>query len=356
MPSDPRPAARLADDRGTIAGGVYAILVVTLLIGVIGFQVGRAGTISASAQTGSDAAALAAGEDLRAQIIQWMATTAGTTPFVPSYGRAAAAAHAFAARNDVVIADLRFAQSGPLSFDVHVTARNVPAGALEPLGGEPGEIDGRRATRDATARVALAFVGALARAPGGGGGGAAGTTSAGACRIGDAVLEAVAREAGVPEAFAREGHPGSGGSVLTRYTRCDGPGVSVSGLQRPMQVSLLKLEAQIGQPLQLSSAYRSPAYQAQLCPQVAGPCAAPGRSLHNYGLAVDVANWQVVAAAVNADPSIGLCQPLPSNDAVHFSHATGAECGGRTGAGRSAPALFGGNVLSVIDIEVALIE
>ena len=60
--------------------------------------------------------------------------------------------------------------------------------------------------------------------------------------------------------------------------------------------------------------------------------------MHNYGMAVDVLNHPALASVA---AQVGLCQPLPSNDAVHFSLIGGRECagvGGKLGPGQR----FGG--------------
>jgi hypothetical protein len=353
------PARRLADDRGTVLPAVLLLIVVTAVLGVFTFQVGRAADLGAEAQTGADAAALAAATDLREQILGWILSGAWhEQAFTPDVPRARSAARSYAAANDVVLQALEVAATGYLRFDVRVRAATRralgPAGYVseDPATGERTTVvlgAGELGVQDAVARVAPApgsFLDGGFWQPAGGGG--TPTTSSGACSVPPAELAELAALAGVPESFAVYGHgstavPASQGQgVLNRYDRCDGPGVSVSGLTRDMKVSLLRLEHAMGVPLTLASAYRSPAYQAILCQRVEGPCAAPGRSMHNAGLAVDVVNHVAAAAAADADPAIGLCQPLPSDDAVHLSHRSGRECGGNTGTAGSGWAPYGG--------------
>ena len=100
-------------------------------------------------------------------------------------------------------------------------------------------------------------------------------------------------------------------------------GPSVNLLAPAMKLAVARLELAMGARLQVTSGYRTAGYQAKLCRRVAGPCAPPGRSMHQHGLAVDVANWY---QAVPHLAAVGLCQPLPSNDANHLSHATSREC------------------------------
>jgi hypothetical protein len=45
--------------------------------------------------------------------------------------------------------------------------------------------------------------------------------------------------------------------------------------------------------------------------------------MHPHGLAVDVINWRQALSHLDA---VGLCQPLPADDAVHVSHVDGTEC------------------------------
>lgn len=99
-----------------------------------------------------------------------------------------------------------------------------------------------------------------------------------------------------------------------------------AGLTPAMQDAVAQLDAAMGGDLNIASGYRSAAEQARVCAEVSGPCAPPGWSMHQYGLAIDVRNHEEAAAALAAHPEIPLCQPLPSNDAVHFSHVDGSEC------------------------------
>ncbi|CAN5246734.1 hypothetical protein BH23ACT9_BH23ACT9_10640 [soil metagenome] len=335
-------------DDGSIMPVFVALTWVTVMMGVLFFQTGRATDLGAEAQTGSDAAALAAAEDIHNQILEWLMSGAHT-PFAVNRPRAVAAANDYAQRNQVGIREIRIEESGFYSFDVF--ARATTNRRLTPLGyvsedsvtGERREFtvgSGEQGDQTATARVSPGAGGFFATSAGVSGGGAA-TGSAGSCPVGESELAALAAAAGVPIDFART-------SALARYSDCDG-GRAVQPMEDRMKVSVLRLEHAMGQPLNLNSAYRSPEYQRELCRRVRGPCAPPGVSMHNAGLAIDVQNWQAAAAAVSRDPEIGLCQPLPVNDAVHFSHVTGRECGGRTGAsnggvpgGNPSPVPFGG--------------
>ncbi len=354
------------DERGSVVPAFLVLVLLTLVMGTFFFQTGRAADLGAEAQTGSDAAALAAAEDIGEQIIRWIQTGAwNERPFIVDAPAAAAAAQRYAATNDVLVTGFSIRTVGYLAYEVDVEARTTrsldPAGYVseDPETGERSTFtvgDGQRGVQAATAKVAPgagSFLGTgYFQGSGAAGGGGAPPSSSGGCRIPDAQVEALAVSAGVT------GVIGDGGrrSALMNYSDCDG-GQSVHALTDEMKISILKVEAALGRAITLNSAYRSPAYQAQLCRRVTGPCAAPGRSMHNIGLAIDTSDHAVIAPIINADPSIGLCQPLPANDAVHFSHASGRECGGRTGtAGLGSFQAWGGlaNLRSMAMLEVVL--
>ncbi|WP_370325444.1 pilus assembly protein TadG-related protein [Euzebya sp.] len=361
-------------ERGSVIPSFLVLTLVTVVMGVFFFQTGRATDLGAEAQTGSDAASLAAAADIRQQILEWIYSGAWNySPFVVNVLRARGAAQMYAARNDVTIEDFSITTVGYLTYDVHVqsaTRRGLTAEGYvddDPEGGT-GEFtvgDGEVGRQEATARVgpgAASFLaeGYWSTGSGGFGPGSGGsaTTSAGTCATSRAEVLDLAQRAGVSP-------PPEGTSFLERYSACDGAygRVAVRPLAEEMKISLLKLEAAMGEPLQINSAYRSPQAQAIVCAQVTGPCAAPGRSMHQSGLAVDVQNYQRAAAVANADPSIGLCQPLPRNDAVHLSHRTGRECGGNTGtagggAGGGGFMPFGGfaSLSAQAGITVRLVE
>ncbi len=306
------------------------------------FQVGRATVVQAEVVTAADAAALAAAEDVKAQIVEHLQQTMFNEGAPLDAGRARGAAARYAGLNGGVVRDLEIERIGD-RVRVSVVVVSDAEHRLDGSGGLP-ETAGMGGRSTATAEVQIAF------AFGAGGGTGLPTTSGGSCRLGAEELAAAAKGAGL-----RNVPPGS---ALRRYSGCgtpSSPGVSVAGMAPAMRVSILRLERALGGPLQINSGYRHPAYQAILCQRVKGPCAPPGRSMHNIGLAIDAGNYGAVAAAVNRDPSIGLCQPLPANDAVHFSHVTGRECGGNAGTlGKGQ--LFGGDMASFATFRVRLVE
>lgn len=323
-------------EQGSLAPLMLAVTAAALFLMVGLLQVGLASGLRAEAQTAADSAALAGAESLKAQMQQLLLQTGFNEPRLPLNEDAMRdAAEDYAARNGASVVAFDF---DPAEWEVFV--RVVSNDELQ-ADGWLSEVAGERGVSEARATLEMDF------AVGGAGG--APTTSGGGAGLTDAELAEVAGEvAGVDDVPAD--------SALRRY---HGDGfssqTSVSGLTLAMRASVLRLEQALGSPLQINSGYRHPSYQAELCQQVSGPCAPPGKSMHNHGLAIDVDNHGQVAAAVNADPDIGLCQPLPANDAVHFSHVTGSECAGRGGTLGQGEA-FGGNPNSFATFEVRLVD
>lgn len=109
-----------------------------------------------------------------------------------------------------------------------------------------------------------------------------------------------------------------------------GPGVAsdagdVGGVAPALRAALARAQQLLGQPVPVTSGYRSPAAQADLWNRRASnpyPVARPGTSMHERGLAVDVPPSFVddlVAVAARA----GLCHPYPDRDPVHFEVCRG---------------------------------
>jgi hypothetical protein len=92
------------------------------------------------------------------------------------------------------------------------------------------------------------------------------------------------------------------------------------GLSPAMLAALARADQLLGAPVPVVSGYRSRAQQEALWEQRGSnpfPVAAPGRSLHERGLAVDVPRGFVDRLLSVADQA-GLCHPLPRTDPVHF--------------------------------------
>ncbi len=96
---------------------------------------------------------------------------------------------------------------------------------------------------------------------------------------------------------------------------------SGEGLHPALVLALAEAEEILGRPVQVVSGRRSRADQERLWANRHNnpyPVAAPGTSLHERGLAVDVALAMVPELAAIAN-TVGLCRPLPHTDPVHFT-------------------------------------
>ena len=110
------------------------------------------------------------------------------------------------------------------------------------------------------------------------------------------------------------GGPGGGPRGL------GGGGAGPGGLAPAMRAALARAEQLLGQPVPITSGYRSPERQRALWMNRASnpyPVAAPGTSMHERGLAIDVPAGFVARLASVAAPA-GLCQPYPKADPIHF--------------------------------------
>ncbi len=96
--------------------------------------------------------------------------------------------------------------------------------------------------------------------------------------------------------------------------------LAAGGLAPALVAAIGTAEAAMGRSIPIVSGYRSGAEQRWLWDHRFAnpyPVAPPGTSLHEQGLAIDVAEWFVPVLA-RFGPSSGLCQPLPGVDPVHF--------------------------------------
>ena len=75
------------------------------------------------------------------------------------------------------------------------------------------------------------------------------------------------------------------------------------------------------------SAYRNTAHQACVCSKVSGPCASPGRSKHQLGIAIDLSNGQYVLPSwIHAmAPGYGVRFPV-RNDSGHMEPTPNSNC------------------------------
>jgi hypothetical protein len=106
----------------------------------------------------------------------------------------------------------------------------------------------------------------------------------------------------------------------------DQPGLASSerGLAPAMRAALERAKAALGAPVPVTSGFRSRAQQASLWANRAAnpyPVAAPGTSRHESGLAVDVPT-SFVPRLLSVASRVGLCQPYPRTDPVHFELCT----------------------------------
>jgi len=106
--------------------------------------------------------------------------------------------------------------------------------------------------------------------------------------------------------------------------RDDGTGGAGTGATRglapAMRAALARAEQLLGHPVPITSGYRSTEAQAILYANRATnpyPVAAPGSSMHERGLAIDVPA-DFVGRLLTIAPRAGLCQPYPADDPIHF--------------------------------------
>ena len=93
-----------------------------------------------------------------------------------------------------------------------------------------------------------------------------------------------------------------------------------TGLAPAMRAALGKAEQLLGEPVPITSGFRSGEEQAALYArrsQKPYPVAPPGSSMHERGLAVDVPA-QFVPRLLTVARQVGLCHPYPDSDPIHF--------------------------------------
>jgi hypothetical protein len=97
-------------------------------------------------------------------------------------------------------------------------------------------------------------------------------------------------------------------------------GAGTTGLVPDLVAALARAGSLLGRPVPISSGFRTRAEQEALWAARASnpyPVARPGTSRHELGLAVDVPR-AFVATLRGVAAAVGLCQPLPVTDPVHF--------------------------------------
>lgn len=92
------------------------------------------------------------------------------------------------------------------------------------------------------------------------------------------------------------------------------------GLAPAMRAALARAGQLLGEPVAITSGFRTAADQRRLWAGRAAnrfPVAPPGTSMHEQGLAVDVP-LDVAERLAALGPATGLCRPYPRTDPVHF--------------------------------------
>jgi uncharacterized protein YcbK (DUF882 family) len=157
---------------------------------------------------------------------------------------------------------------------------------------------------------------------------AAAQTAADATALAAAVSPSIAPDVAAANGVDAVSIVAEGGGVIVtaridgveRVGAARGSAVDAGGLAPALVAAIGTTEAAMGRSIPIVSGYRSEAEQRRLWEHRAEnpyPVAPPGTSLHERGLAIDVAGWFVPALA-RFGPSSGLCQPLPGVDPVHF--------------------------------------
>jgi hypothetical protein len=111
-------------------------------------------------------------------------------------------------------------------------------------------------------------------------------------------------------------------TATARASGGDGAGGSgpTAGLAPAMLAAVARAQQVLGEPVPIVSGFRTYEQQAALWAHRATnpyPVARPGTSMHERGLAIDVASDFVDDLSAVA-PQTGLCQPMPLADPVHF--------------------------------------
>lgn len=138
---------RFTDERGQLLPALLLFVAALVTGGLMLFQVGGATAVQAGAQTGADAAALAAAENVRQQLYSFDQPN----PALVNWVAVRAAADDYAARNDTSVVGFE-----PLGLDVRVTVSTDAA--LQGVHAERVDVEGRRGEAVARARVVIVQV------------------------------------------------------------------------------------------------------------------------------------------------------------------------------------------------------
>jgi hypothetical protein len=110
------------------------------------------------------------------------------------------------------------------------------------------------------------------------------------------------------------------GTTASAIAAATQPPPALRGLDPRLAAAIATAEAHLGEPVPIVSGFRS--YDEQLWlwehrDENPYPVAAPGTSEHERGLAIDVP-LAFAGRLRSVGPAVGLCQPLPATDPVHF--------------------------------------
>lgn len=285
---------------GQAAPAVLFTVVAVSALALAMVQGGRMGLLDAGADTGADAAALAATDVVAEELVgpagfAWLVT--GRVPDT-TRGLAVAAARSVAGSNDADVVDVTFVDGSRSGVTVRVSTRSQDQLGEPALTAEQSSF---RGTSLAAARTEVTFTGPSNRG----------------C-MSEPEVRAIADGIGL----------GPLRNSPSGLSACRG--ADVRNLAPQMHEAILLVEQEMDQRILFSSGFRTYEEQAELFndPTNPYPVAPPGTSWHHTGLAFDASNHVAIAAAIDAMDDAPLCQPYPVTDEVHFGHADYAECGG----------------------------
>jgi hypothetical protein len=317
-------------DEGQVLPALVVLLTALLAAGILLYQAGQGAVLASQGQTAADAAALAAAKEAQRQR-QEQGPDADAMQL--DFGRIEAVAREYAEKNRGELKDFQVKDANSFDSDFQVTV--LTHDRLGP-DAKPVDAEGKGALEKAQARLDATYsVGGLGLP--GGPGGPGGPNGGGLPKD---ELQDLADKAGFPI------RPDSALRVYGTNPICHT--VDVEDLIEPMKIAIIKAEHYLGKGLKINSAYRTPACQAVTQPCGTCPIAAPGRSLHNVGQAIDVD--PPLVAEVNAiRDKVGMGHCI--NDKVHLSWLKSVECAGGANTGGA-----GGGLASFVKYEIRLVH
>jgi hypothetical protein len=324
----------IREERGQVAGVLLVLLVGIMAIGLMLFQGGKSSLLRAEGVTAADAAAIGGAYNVRDQLYRIMLHTGYPDPNLVNEAEVCARAASEAAEDGG-----RLLECDHFAFQVRVRVETQEA--LDGEGAAEGIGEGARGAAGATAELNALYSMAFPTGP------PAWGVRANGLGLSVGELKDLAQKAGID--FI-------GSSSLQHSLPCN-LGADTVNLTDEMKIAIISAEAILGHPLQINDGFRTFACQVAAAANPGNPggrAAAPGRSMHNAGMAIDVQNYGELGRIAHR---IGLCQPFPDpgDDPFHFSLSSGVECGGAAGP-LGAGGAFGGNPASFVTFEVRLID